>query len=170
MASKIGRIVTYFERLLTIQSFYALITWSCKVTWQTKIIIYPQLECLWLQTSQNDDLSCWVPTYKITSPFDHVVLQGHVTKNHYISITKVPMATKLGRMMTSIDELLPIMLHDPLITWHCEIRISLTGGGSARKHLSRHRLLVYLKTIIPLFCDSVLSHHLLWKQLFLKYS
>ena len=40
MATKLGRIVTYFERLLTIKSFYTLITWSCKVMWQTKIIIY----------------------------------------------------------------------------------------------------------------------------------
>ena len=41
MAIKFGRIVTYFERLLAIQSFYAFITWFYKVTWQTKII-YPQ--------------------------------------------------------------------------------------------------------------------------------
>ena len=42
------------------------------------------------------------------------------------------MATKLGRMMTSFDGLLPIS-HDPLITRTCEIRSSLPQGGSARK-------------------------------------
>ena len=52
------------------------------------------------------------------------------------------MATKLDRMIASLDGLLPIMLHDPLITWSCEIRGSLTGGGSARKRLSHHGLLV----------------------------
>ena len=52
------------------------------------------------------------------------------------------MATKLGRMMTSIDVLLPIMSHDLPITWPCKIRGSLTGGGSARKGLIRHRVLV----------------------------
>ena len=52
------------------------------------------------------------------------------------------MATKLGRMISSLDGLLPIMSHDSLITWPCEIRGSLTGGGAARKRLSRHRLLV----------------------------
>ena len=52
------------------------------------------------------------------------------------------MATKLGRMIASLDGLLPIMSHDSLITWPCEIRGSLTGGRSARKRLSRHRLLV----------------------------
>ena len=56
----------------------------------------------------------------------------------------MPIANKLGRKMTSLDRLLPIMSHDPLITWDCEIRGPLTGGGSAGKRLSRHRLLVYL--------------------------
>ena len=52
------------------------------------------------------------------------------------------MATKFGRMIASLDGLLPIMFHDPLITWPCEIQGLLTGGGSAHKQLSRHRLLV----------------------------
>ena len=43
------------------------------------------------------------------------------------------MANKLGRMMTSLYGLLPIMSQDPLITWPCETRGSLTGG-SPRKH------------------------------------
>ena len=54
------------------------------------------------------------------------------------------MATKLGRMMCSLNRLLPIMSHDFLITWPCEIRRSFTGGGSVRKRLSYHRLLVYV--------------------------
>ena len=62
--------------------------------------------------------------------FDHVVLQGYVAnKNHHISITRVSMATRLGRMIASLYGLLTIMSHDPLITWPCEIRDSLTGGG-----------------------------------------
>ena len=74
-----------------------------------------------------------------------MVLQGHVAnKNHHISITRVSMATKLGRMIASLDGLLSIMSHSHLITWPCEIQGSLTGGGSARKRLSRHRLLVII--------------------------
>ena len=53
------------------------------------------------------------------------------------------MATKLGRMIASLDGLLPIMSHDPLITWSCEIRGSLTEGGSACKNLSHHKPLVF---------------------------
>ena len=83
------------------------------------------------------------PNHKVIQSFGHVVLQGHMAnKNHHISITRVSMATKLGRMIASFDGLLPIMSHDLLITWPCEIRGSLTGGGSARKCLGRHRLLV----------------------------
>ena len=52
------------------------------------------------------------------------------------------MATKLGKMIASLDGLLPIMSHDPLTTWPCEIWGLLTGGRSARKRLSRDRLLV----------------------------
>ena len=86
--------------------------------------------------------------HKVIQRFDYMVLQGHVAnKNHYISITSVSMATKLGKMIVSLDGLLPIMSHDSLITWPCEIRGSFTGGDSARKHLSRHRLLISFNMI-----------------------
>ena len=52
------------------------------------------------------------------------------------------MATKFGRMIASLDGLLPIMSHGPLITWPCETGGSRTRVGSARKRLSRHQLLV----------------------------
>ena len=39
-------------------------------------------------------------------------------QNHYISM---PVATKLGRMITYLDRLLAIKSHDLLITWSCEI-------------------------------------------------
>ena len=55
--------------------------------------------------------------YKATSPFDDVVLQGHViTKSHYISTTRVFMASKLDRIVTYLDGLLLIYSPDPLIT------------------------------------------------------
>ena len=78
MTMKLGMMITYFQGFLTIKSHNALITWSCKVTGQTKII-FAKPECLWLQTWQNENLPCWVPTYKVTSPFDMVVLWDHVT-------------------------------------------------------------------------------------------
>ena len=65
------------------------------------------------------------------------------------------MATKLDRMIASLDGLLPIMSHDPLITWPCEIGGSLTGGGSVRKRLSRNRLLVFLQILYSLFLRNI---------------
>ena len=51
-----------------------------------------------------------------------MVLQGHVTKKaHYISTTRVPMATKLGRMVIYLDGILSLKSKNPLITWSCHI-------------------------------------------------
>ena len=44
-----------------------------------------------------------------------------VTNLKHISTTRVPIATKLGRMATYLYGLLPIKSHDPLITWFCKI-------------------------------------------------
>ena len=52
------------------------------------------------------------------------------------------MTTKLGRMMTYLNGLLPIKSHDPLIMWPCEMGGSLVRGGSAHKLLSCRRLFV----------------------------
>ena len=152
MATTLGRMVTYLEGLLTIKLHNALITWSCKatlshckatyisttrvpmttwswfwkVTWQTKIIIYSQPECLWLQTWQIDNLTRWVRTYKVRSPFYHVVLQdhlkGHLTsENHYISTTTVSVATKLARMVICLERRLIIKSYKVLIMWSCKV-------------------------------------------------
>ena len=60
-----------------------------------------------------------IKSYKF---FNHVVYQGLMTnKNRYISVTKVIMATKPGKMATDLDELRSIKLHDSLIMWSCRI-------------------------------------------------
>ena len=47
MATKLCRMVMYLDELLLIKSHDPFITWSCKITWQTKIIISPLPQCLW---------------------------------------------------------------------------------------------------------------------------
>ena len=42
-------------------------------------------------------------------------------ENHDISPTRVPMATKLGRVKTYLDGVLSIKSLDPLIKWSCKI-------------------------------------------------
>ena len=44
---KHGRMVTYLEGILLIKSVGDLITWSCKIAWQTKTILSPLPQCLW---------------------------------------------------------------------------------------------------------------------------
>ena len=74
------------------------------------------------QTWSDGNLPWWAPAHKVKWPFDHVVLWNHVTNyNRCISTTIVPMASKLGRMVTYDDELLPVKSHDPLVTLSWEI-------------------------------------------------
>ena len=40
---------------------------------------------------------------------------------HYISTVRVPIATKLGRMITYLDGFLPEKSRNPLIMWSCNI-------------------------------------------------
>ena len=68
------------------------------------------------------DLSWGYPNREVEWRFGHVVWQGHVTnKNHYISTTRVPVATKHGRMVTYPDWLLTIKSLGALIKWSCEV-------------------------------------------------
>ena len=48
MTTKLEPIVIYLARLLSINSHDYIITPSCETKWQTKIIIYPPPQCLWL--------------------------------------------------------------------------------------------------------------------------
>ena len=121
LATKLRRMVTYLNGLLPIRSNNCLITWSCKVTLQTKIIIFTTRVPLatklcrmvtylngLLPIKSNNCLITW--SCKIT-------LQTKII----IFTTRVPMATKLGRMVTYLDGLLPIKSHDPFIIWSCGI-------------------------------------------------
>ena len=101
MATKVGTTVAYFESLLTIKSFYILIMRLRKVTWQSKIIIYSQTECLGLQIWQNDNSTWFVPTYKV--------------------ITTISIATKPARMVIYLDRLLIIKSYKVLIMWSCKV-------------------------------------------------
>ena len=60
--------------------------------------------------------------YKVTQLPDYVILQSHATnRNHYIFTTRVPLATKLDRMVAHLDGLLSIKFHYPLLPWSCDI-------------------------------------------------
>ena len=84
MAVTFGGMVTYHEGLLTIKSHNVLIIWSCKVMWQTKIIISSTRVTMTTKLDRmvtyfetlkkksyihmNDNLTWWVTTYKLHQP------------------------------------------------------------------------------------------------------
>ena len=121
MASKLGRMVTYLGGLVTIKWNSVLITWFCKVTWQTKVIISLLSGCLWPPNLKDGSSPWWTATHKVTWPSDFLILWDHVTnQNHYIQTVTVPMAKQPGRMVTYFERLLTIKSHSPLITWFCK--------------------------------------------------
>ena len=69
------------------------------------------------QIWQDRKLPGWNPVYRITWPFEQMVLWDHVTKqNYHTSINTVSMATKRGRMVNYLDGLLAI---SPITLWPC---------------------------------------------------
>ena len=115
MATKLGRVVTYLEGLFSIKSYKAFITWPRD---KTKSIVSLLTEQLWPPNLAGWLVTLTAPTHKVTWPFDHVVLQDHMTNwNYYIFTTTVPMAAKPGRMVTYLKELLAIKSFNALITW-----------------------------------------------------
>ena len=102
-ATTLGRMVTYLEGFLTIRSYNALITCSCKVTWKTKTILYICYQSVYAHETLQDGKLFWrAPNNKFICLCDHLVLESYmINRNHYISTTtRVPMATKTGRMIT----------------------------------------------------------------------
>ena len=66
---------------------------------------------------RDGDLLGRAPNHEVMQHPDHVILQSHLTnENHYIFTAGVLMATKLGWIVAHFIGLLPIKLHDPLIT------------------------------------------------------
>ena len=86
MATKLGRMVTYLEGLLSIKAHGALTTWYYKITWQTKTIISLPPQSLW-----SPNLARWLLTllfFYLTLPFGHVFLKNHV-KNENENIADI---------------------------------------------------------------------------------
>ena len=130
------------------------------------------------QLRQDADLLWVALTYKVTRPFDHVVLQYLVTNyNQFIYNTTVPMASKPSRLDTYRQRIPSynnrifnqVMLLDHVTIWKIYVSLSsltttkmvgwLSEGGLTRKHVSRHQLLVRLSFstliwdgLIKVFC------------------
>ena len=75
------------------------------------------------QTWQGGDLPWGALTHKATWPLgNNVVLQNHVMNwKQNISTARVPMATKLGRMVTYLGGIVSIKSRVSQVTWSCGI-------------------------------------------------
>lgn len=102
------------EGYILIILLHSLVAWSCGITWKTKSFASPPPQCPWPSNLAKWLLTLQAPYYNITLPFGHVVMRD-------ISTTEIPLATKLGRMVTNIQGLLPKVLPFLLVTWSCEI-------------------------------------------------
>ena len=123
MATKCGRIVTYYGRLPPIKVVTLSSCGLSKPCDKSKTHLHYQGTC-GHQTWQEYNVP-WGPfAHKVTWYFDLVILDDHVTNyNNYTSPTKVPMTTKLGSIVTYLEGLLLIKPHDAMIRWSREITL-----------------------------------------------
>ena len=104
--------VAQLDRLLSIKSHESLITWSCKIMWQTKTIILSTLpQSLW-PPNLEVTLPWGAPNHKVTQRSHHAVFWKWHEKQTFISANWVPLMIKLDRI-PYLSGLLPIKSHGP---------------------------------------------------------
>ena len=117
MTTKLVRIVTYRTPLLPIKSYDHIITWSCLITWQIKVIVYPLSQCLWLAK-----LAGWGFTINSQDPL--ITWSDKVTwKIKYVIISTITssMSIKLGKVVCYYKGLPWVKSHNPLNAWSHEV-------------------------------------------------
>ena len=118
ITTKFDRMVTYLDGLLLKKLKDPLFLWSYEITWQKNPIISPLSLCLFQPYVVGWWLTLRGPNHKVVWHFNHVVMQGRVTKeNYYTSITRVLIVTQLGRRVTYLEGLLNIKSFIALIAW-----------------------------------------------------
>ena len=103
---------TYGQKIQHTKSCYPLIKWSrdkCKTLYLHFGNIYDH------QTWQSGNLRWRDPSFKGMCPFGYVVTWQK--KKNYFCTSTIPMATKLGRVITYGQKTPYTKLHDLLITW-----------------------------------------------------
>ena len=117
------------------------------------------------------------PTNKVTWPFDYVVFWNHLANWKHLSTSRVPLATKLDRIVTVID-----FYPCHMIFWSCGLwrshdklncYLSPTKVAVATKF---HRTVTYLEWLLPIefytwrfWSSSLLKSHETLKPLYQNY-
>ena len=168
MAINFGRVWIYNKEFLSTKLPDHLITWSCKVTWNI-------LVCTTAMTRpMTNKLGKVVTCYTKLQPISHTTLwiRGHlghvINQKHFISTTRIPMATKPGRVITYYEELPSIKPNEPLIMCSSDFDFSLQLVGLECQCLSRHRLLVLKKKYLLLSVQRLISGNVAVRHLCCK--
>ena len=93
-----------------------MITCSCKVTWKIRSVISLLPQGLW-----QPNLARWWLTMTSLQAWSQTTLWTCDNKKHYLSTNTMPMATKLGRVVTYNEESPSIKSQDPMITYSCMV-------------------------------------------------
>ena len=112
--------VTYFDGPLPIKSHGFWMTWFSEITWQTRAIISP-LPQLATKFGRMVTYLEGLLTVSYLTFWSSGLVKSRDKKTHYTSTTRLPMATKPGRIIIFLDEFIPVKSHDSLIMWHCYI-------------------------------------------------
>ena len=124
IAIRLGRAVTNLDGLLPIMLLNSLVPWSCDITKNNKLkTLYLHYDNAY---SHQNWQWCELPwagiVRKFTWLFDHVLFWDNVMNyNYYVSNNTIPMATKLGGVVTYLERLLPIKSHGYIFKCSCEI-------------------------------------------------
>ena len=110
VSTKLGSMVTYIKVLLPIKLFEPLVSWSCKTTWQIKIVESTLPRCQWAPFSRMVTYLECLPPQKVTWRFDDMKKE-----NHYISTITIPKVTRLARVMTCNDKVTKDFNH--MVLW-----------------------------------------------------
>ena len=121
MATKLGRVGIYNQKLPSINSHNPLITWSCKVTWNIRSVISSIQRGLW-----PPNMARWWLTMRSFQPKKYTTLwtYGQVRPRDKLKTYlyyRNAYASKPGRFITYNEELPSIRSGKPLITWSCKV-------------------------------------------------
>ena len=121
---------------------------SCKITWETKIIIYPLTQAYGHQFWQAGNIQWGIPFHKVTRSLNLVILQGHIKYfSCCITATTRPIATKLGKVVIYCNKLHKVLntwSHDTLKTFY--LHYHNTCGPQTWKLVTYNKELPFIKS------------------------
>ena len=178
MASKLCRLVTYLHLLLPTKSHNPFITWSCKITWQTKTIISPPPQCWRLST-----MSGWSLILRVSYPCYSILwLRSLARSSHKLRPLYLHNHEAYGHQSWQRCGLpwgVPTHnIYDFLITWLCKItwqnkNVLPLPQRLWPRHLAVWSMVTYLEQLVPIKLHNHItmwSCKMMWQTVIIIYS